>query len=225
MTKTKNNGIGRYILIGLLLASMLVTASVLFLLVRNAVRQPEPIQIEGVTAQTASGEGTLLDPPRVLDDFTMLNTEGETTSLSDFSSGYTLMYFGYTHCPDVCPLTLLDFKRVKAALPEDSPVNYIMVSVDGERDTPELLGRYISRFDEDFVGLTESQENIDALEDFFLEQFNVFFERRIIEGTAASYLVDHTASMYLVGPGQQLIAIFPFGANPEGVAQDIEALL
>ena len=146
-----------------------------------------------------STAGTVLTPPNQVHDTALTNTNNEAMSVTDLRGKYILLSFGYTHCPDVCPLTLTEFRRVKRELtPEEvEQVNFVFISVDGERDTPDLLNRYLERFDPAFIGLTTTD---DSALNQLKEDFNLFVEKRVIEGTQASYLVDHTASSFLLNP-------------------------
>jgi protein SCO1/2 len=167
--------------------------------------------------------GTVLAPPQQVDNFTLTDTSGNPLPLGDLEGNYTLLSFGYTHCPDVCPLTLTEYRRVKRDLGDMAEnVNFVFVSVDGERDTPELLNRYLGRFDPAFIGLTTDD---DSLMQTIASDFNVFYEKREIEGTQAGYMVDHTASLFLLNPRGEVIVLYPFGTPPVDIAADIRALV
>ena len=170
-----------------------------------------------------SAAGTVLTPPDRVRDTTLTNTSNEPMSIGDLNGKYTLLSFGYTHCPDVCPLTLSEFRRVKRELSEDEAeqVNFALISVDGARDTPDLLDRYLERFDPAFIGLTTTD---DAALDQLKEDFNLYVEKRVVEGTQASYLMDHTATSFLLNPRGEIIIVYPFGASPVAIAQDLKNL-
>ena len=100
--------------------------------------------------------GTAITPPQPMPNFELLDQDGALTRLSDLRGKHVLLFFGYTHCPDFCPLNLVNFKRIKAALGQQAAgVRFVFVSVDGERDTPAVTKHYIGSFDSDFIGLTE----------------------------------------------------------------------
>jgi protein SCO1/2 len=175
------------------------------------------------TLELPTGSATVLNPPQQLEPFMLTGTDGEPTGLETIRGNYTLLSFGYTHCPDVCPLTLTEYRRVKRELGEASAdVNFVFISVDGERDSPDLLGRYLERFDPAFIGMTTTDETLLKA---VTSDFNVFYERRVVGGTAASYLVDHTATTFLLNPRGQVIALYPFGTPPVDIAADIASLL
>ena len=173
--------------------------------------------------QLSTGAGTALNPPQTLADFTLTGTDGEPFGLENLRGQYTLLSFGYTHCPDVCPLTLTEYKRVQRELGEKAnDVNFVFISVDGERDTPDLLGRYLARFDPAFIGMTTDN---DAIMREVADDFNIFYERRTFENSQATYLVDHTASLFLLNPRGQIVALYPFGTPPVDIANDLAGLL
>lgn len=166
-------------------------------------------------------ERQLLDPPKELADFTLTSHTGEPLALSNLRGRPVLLFFGYTHCPDVCPTTLGEFKAVKRALGDaGADVAFVFVSVDGARDTPEQVAAYLSLFDPSFIGLTGDEEQVRAIgQDFF-----VFFERSA-GTTSDGYTVDHTAYSYLIDAEGKLRAIYPFNTAPPVVADDLQALL
>lgn len=142
-------------------------------------------------------------------------------SLLDFAGKYVFVYFGYTFCPDICPTTLLTLKKVREQLVDGADrVQVIMVSVDPERDTPETLDTYVHYFDDSFVGITGSKEEIDALGD----PFGVYYEKG--EGSAATgYLINHSARVYLIDPSGNARVAYPHGISAEEIVKDLEFLL
>jgi len=145
-------------------------------------------------------------------------------TLADFHGGYTLMAFGYTHCPDVCPLTLADFRRIKLQLPESQQdnVRFAFISVDGARDTPAVLDEYVTRFHPDFVGITTQD---DTKLDQLAAAFDVFYERRAIEGSAVGYVCDHTAAYFLLNPEGDIVRRYPFLTVPDDIAVELSRYL
>lgn len=177
---------------------------------------PTPITMETL----ATDDDGFYVPPKAVNEFTLTGTDGEPFTLDDLRGRYTLIAFGYTHCPDVCPLTLTEFKRVKRELSAEqaAQVNFAFVSVDGERDTPDLLANYLSRFDPAFIGITTTN---DRLMQETADAFGVYYEKRVIEGTQAAYLVDHTASSFLLNPDGAIIKVYGFGTPPVEIAADL----
>lgn len=173
---------------------------------------------------TVTSTGGELSAPIAIPDFTLTSHTGEPLALDDLRGQPSLLVFGYTHCPDVCPLTLTEFRRVKQALPVDDAdgVNFVFVSVDGQRDTPDVLNRYLSRFDAEFIGLTT--DDADTMQQV-ADSFNVYFATREVEGTQLSYMVDHTASSFMLNADGELVRVFPFATDPALIAEALAGLL
>lgn len=165
-----------------------------------------------------------VDPPRDLVDFTLVNQDGEETRLSDLQGKPILMFFGFTHCPDVCPATMAEFRIIKRELGDlGDDVTFMLISVDGSRDTPETLRAYVRQFDDEFIGLTGDEEYVREIGgDYFL-----FFNRAAESGQAseAGYSVDHTAYSYLIDQDGRLTTIYPFQAPREMIVQDLRDMV
>ena len=166
-------------------------------------------------------KGAVLEPPTPLPDFELYDTGGQPFHLSDTEGEITLLYFGYTFCPDVCPLTMWDVKKALKDLDGNDKVNVIFVSVDPERDTPEVLERYLSAFDSDYVGLTDDFEKVQAV----MKPFGAFAEREDVADSSAEYLVSHTARLYLISPERELLLMYPFGFESDDLRNDLTYLL
>lgn len=211
----------RPLLIGALILSLVITAGAVFFIFYRLTSQPTA---DGgaaiVDSESYFDGGTMIDPPRELSDFTLIGTDGQPLSLSDLRGKVTLLFFGYTHCPDVCPLTMGEYKRIKAALGDQADeVNFLMISVDGERDTPEHLNRYIGSFDEDFLGMTGTEDDLKRIG----TDYGLFFQANTEEGE--NYTVDHTASMFMVDQEGYLRTIFTFGTEPDVITGYVQDLL
>ncbi len=166
--------------------------------------------------------GTVLDPPKDLEDFTLTDQAGQPLSLSDLRGKAVVMFFGYTSCPDVCPVTISDFKRVKSDLGDDAAqVAFVFVSVDPDRDTPDRLATYLGNFDPAFIGITGDELTLRGI----AQQFGVFFQRHTYDDSGENYLVDHTASTFVVGPEGRLRIIYPYDTDPAIIADGIRKLL
>lgn len=165
--------------------------------------------------------GQLLDKPMTIPDLVLTDQTGQQRSLQDFQGKVVMVYFGYTFCPDVCPTTLTEMKKAFELLGNKAEdVQFIMISVDTERDTPQALGAYLSNFNPTFIGFSGTP---DQIADAALP-FGVFYEKH--EGTPATgYLIDHTASVMVLDRQGQLRLIIPFQTPAEDVAADIKQLL
>lgn len=178
----------------------------------------------GTTGTLTAERKQVIDPPKELPEFTLTDQNGKSLSLSDLNGKPVLLFFGFTQCPDVCPTTLAQFRQVKRDLGEQGDdLNYVFISVDGSRDTPDVVKTYIEQFDPEFVGLTGSEDDVRAMgQDYF-----VYFNRAAPGGTpsAADYSVDHTSYTYLIDAGGYLRVIYPLDASRETIVEDIRGML
>lgn len=166
--------------------------------------------------------GTTIEPPKLMPNFELRNQDNLLVHLSDLQGKPVLMIFGYTHCPDVCPLGLVDFKKVKAALGDQgAAVNYLFISVDGDRDTPDVLKRYMAAFDSQFMGLTERPFIVSEV----AASYNAKFMRRISSTAQKEYLVSHTTETYLLDQHGNLRRVYPYAAPTDAIARDVKQLL
>jgi protein SCO1/2 len=177
----------------------------------------------GRSLQPYSLYASELDPPRPAADFTFLSSDTEQpSSLSDFRGKVVLLYFGYTTCPDVCPATLSDMKQVFELLGKKTEdVQFLWVTVDPDRDTPEKMEDYIRHFNTEFLGLIPpSAEELARVAD----AYNVYYERYDY-GSEAGYLMDHTGSVALIDTVGTWRGVISFNADPKEIAADVEYLL
>ncbi len=166
--------------------------------------------------------GTLLQSPQPVQDFTLTASTGEPVSLSDLRGKHVALYFGYTYCPDVCPTTLNDLRKMVNSLSnrQAQDVQVIMISVDPERDTVEQLASYLKHIDPNFLGMTGAPQEIKAV----ASQMGAFFEKRETEG-ATGYLVDHTSTTLLIDERGFLRLVWPYGTAGADMAADLSWLM
>jgi protein SCO1/2 len=176
-----------------------------------------------------SGQYTRLDPPREMPNFILRNADGGLTELRDFRGRAVLMFFGYTHCPDVCPMTLSDYKHVKRLLGADADkVAFAFISVDGERDDPAFLKKYIQVFDPDFVALTAHPSVVASIERDYGGGFIKDTPASALastSATAANYKLNHTADTYVLDAQGRWRLVLPITMTPEEVAIEVRAVL
>jgi len=167
-------------------------------------------------------KGSVLEPAAPLPDFELNATTGQPFHLSDVKGDIALVYFGYTYCPDVCPLTMADVRQAIHGLEQGRDrVHVIFVSVDPERDTPEVLSRYLAAFDPSFIGLTDDFEKVKEV----MKPYGAFAEKETAADSVAGYLVSHSARLYLVNTDQNLLLMYPFGFEAEDLRSDLAYLL
>lgn len=167
-------------------------------------------------------KGALIEPPLALPDFEMTADDGQPFRLSDLEGKIVLVYFGYTFCPDICPLTMWDVAEAVAELDGwAEQVSVIFISVDPERDTPAVLDRYLTNFDPHFIGLTADWETTQTI----MKPYGAYAEKETVSESAAGYLVAHTGRLYLINRQQELLATYPFGFEPEDLRSDLAHLI
>ena len=154
-------------------------------------------------------------------DFQLPDTEGKVRSLKDFRGKAVVVFFGFTQCPDVCPTTLAEIAQAKQLLgPDGAKVQGIFVTVDPERDTPEVLKAYMANFGPDFIALRGSPEQLAAV----AKDFKVYYKK--VEGkTLGSYTMDHSAASFVYDPEGRLRLYSRYGSGPQALANDIKQLL
>lgn len=168
--------------------------------------------------------GTRLVSARPAYDFSLINHSGQTIRLSDLKGKAVFVFFGFVNCPDVCPTTMLELGKVYKALKPDEQarLQVIMITADPERDTPEVLGKYVSFFHPSFLGLTGSLEQVRQT----AEGYGVFFQKENIK-SPKEYAVAHTASTFLIDPKGNLSLIYAYGKTKqtEKVIRDVRWVL
>ena len=171
---------------------------------------------------TSPFHGATFDPPIQAPDFTLTNHLGEPFRLHDHQGEVVVLFFGFTSCPDVCPTTLAHFRHVKQYLEEDADrVNFVMVTVDPERDSQERMAQYMQAFDKDFIGLTGTLEETKVVWDLY----DVRPEKVEVPGSALGYSVTHPASSFVVDTEGNLRLIHFYGMPADVVAEDLQRLL
>jgi len=153
-------------------------------------------------------------------DFALTDHTGKARTLGDFRGKVVVMFFGYTRCPDVCPITLAELKAVKEQLGEEGKrLQVVFVTVDPERDTQKLLAEYVPAFDPSFLGLYGDPAAIAKV----AKDFRVFYQKSPGK-TPESYTVDHTAGSYIFDP-QGRLRLFARHGNAGNLLADIRTLL
>jgi protein SCO1/2 len=178
---------------------------------------------EGPAEMTAALR--ILPEPRVLADFDLVDQDGEPFSLQRLNGKWSLLFFGFTHCPDVCPSALYDLHQVNQAVAgaggNKAAYQVIFVSVDPERDSPQRLKDYVDYFDPDFLAVTGSPEQLAALS----KQIGVAYRIEPHEPGNENYTVDHSASVMLTDPRGRLHGVFPAPHDADKMARDLKALV
>lgn len=167
----------------------------------------------------------LFPSPRELPPFSLRQSDGTALVPGELKGHWTVVFLGFTHCPDVCPTTLAELARAQkqwAALPEASRPRVLFVSVDPERDTPDRIGEYAHAFHKDTLAATA---DIPALENFAKSLSLVFAKVPAPEGAPADqYSVDHSATLAVLDPEGRMAGIVQPPLDPEAIGADLAAL-
>ena len=154
-------------------------------------------------------------------ELSLTDPDGKRRSLAEFKGRVVVVFFGFTQCPDVCPTTLVELAAVKKQLGADGDkVQGIFVTVDPERDTPELLKAYVDNFGAGFIALRGTHEETLAS----AKHFKVFYAK-VPGKTDTSYTIDHTAGSYLFDPQGRVRLFTRHGTGAEALAHDLKILL
>lgn len=165
--------------------------------------------------------GVVYQNPEPAPAIKLPGTQGEF-NLEDHSGKVVMLFFGYTSCPDICPSTMSDMRRVMEYLGDEADqVEVVFVTVDPDRDTLEKLGSYVTLFNPSFVGLSGTEEQLQPV----WNGYGVFREIDTSSDSMAGYLVNHTSRIYLVDPDGRLLITYGFGTAPGGIAEDILYIL
>ena len=147
--------------------------------------------------------------------------DGKPRTLADFRGKAVVLFFGYTHCPDICPTTLADMAAVMKALgPDAARVQVLFVTVDPERDTPEMLAKYVPSFDPAFLGLSGDAAAVQRA----AKEFKIFYEKRPGKALGA-YTVDHSGQSYVLDAQGRLRLVVRHDRIAQDLAEDLRALL
>lgn len=185
-------------------------AATLGLLLGQRLASSEPPEISGL----------LYPEPRPVPQFELVDGSGERFTREDLRGHWSWLFFGFTHCPDVCPTTLTTLDRALQAIPEGKPQPEVLfVSVDPQRDTADKIGAYVEYFNPDFRGVTGSQTQIEAL----TRALGIAYSYTPIEGSD-NYTVDHTAAILLTDPDGRVVAVFTTPHKAQPLARDFLAI-
>ena len=154
-------------------------------------------------------------------DFSLLDHHGQKRQLKDYLGKTVVMFFGYTHCPDVCPTTMADMaKAMKLLGDKANQVQVIFITLDPERDTQEVLAKYVPSFDDRFVGLYGNTAQTAET----AKTYKVFYEKRL-EAGKSGYTIDHSAGSYVYDKTGKIRIYFKYGQKPNEIASDLTQII
>ena len=153
--------------------------------------------------------------------FALKDADGKERTLADFKGKAVVVFFGFMHCPDVCPTTMMEMSNVMKQLgPDADRVQVIFITLDPARDTADILSQYVTAFDPRFIGLLGTQEEIDQT----AKEFKVFHEK-VPGKEPGSYTIDHTAGSYVFDPEGRIRLFIRHGQGVESITHDLKILL
>ena len=194
-----------------------------FLIANTAKLSGGPAVRTKIIGTTSTVAGASIGGP-----FTLTNHRGEVVTERDYLGKHTLIFFGFTHCPDICPTTMNEIAFALDQLGgKAKDVNAVFVTIDPERDNPEALGDYMELFDKRITGLTGTPEQIAGV----AKAFRIFYTKNISAEEQAKpkedrfYLMDHSSITYLMSPTGEFIRHYSYGTPAKALADDIRARL
>lgn len=166
--------------------------------------------------------GTMLEPPNPAPELPLTDQFGRDFRLSDYRGKVVLLFFGFTHCPDICPTALGDLKRVMEKLGNNAEkVQVVFVSVDPERDTPDLMQRYLASFNPTFLGLNGDRAILEQA----YKDYGVTVIRRDLPNSGLGYTIDHSGYIYAIDQIGNWRLLWAHGTPVDDIVSDVQALL
>jgi len=165
--------------------------------------------------------GTDISSVRMDTAFSLKDFNGRIRTLEDFKGRVVVLFFGFTHCPDICPTTLTDLKKTMVLLKDKaSAVQVIFITLDPARDTEDVLKKFIPTFNSSFLGLTGTESDIDKV----ANQLKIF-NKKVNDGSKAGYTIDHSAGLYVIDKKGSIKLHISNGQKPEDLASDLAKLI
>ncbi len=166
--------------------------------------------------------GTVLEPPNPAPEIPLVDQFGNEFRLSNYRDKVVLVFFGFTHCPDICPTALGDLKRVMEKLGNDAAkVQVVFVSVDPERDTPDLMQRYLAAFNPTFLGLNGDRAVLEQV----YKNYGVTVIKRELPNSGLGYTIDHSGYIYAIDQAGNWRLLWAHGTPVDDIVSDVQALL
>ncbi len=170
--------------------------------------------------QTGGGGAQVASVASIGGPFTLVRGDGTTVTDKDFAGKPLAIFFGFTFCPDVCPTTLSDLQGwIEQLGPDADKMNYAFVSVDPERDTPQVIGDYVAAFDPRITPLTGSREQIDEV----IKAYRVYAKKVPLDG--GGYTMDHSAMIYLMDGSNRFVGTIAYEEDPATALQKLKNLI
>ena len=206
---------GGFVLIAILFA---VWAVLFVLHFAPAQKTQHTIQTQHTTHTTQTKAQTITLAPK----FSLTDENGQIVSETDYGASYKLIYFGFTYCPDVCPLQLQIISQALDRLgAQAAHITPLFISLDSARDTPAILKDYTNHFHPRLIGLSGTNAQIKAA----AQSFKIYFNKIADESSQAGYTIDHSSIVYLLAPNNHVVRYFTARDTDETIAQDLRQAL
>jgi protein SCO1/2 len=172
-------------------------------------------------AQPYAYQGSLIEPAMPAAEIESLDQNGNLFRLSEQRGKVILLAFGYTNCPDVCPTTLAQFKQIKSQLgAQAAETQFVLITVDPERDTPQRMKLYLDQFDPSFIGISGDRSELEPIwKNYFV------YQAKRDTGSAAGYMVDHTSRVYAIDKEGNLRLTYPYEIGQDAIFADVRHLV
>ena len=197
--------------------------ALLFLLMMALLVVAYTYRLESQKSIPPELQGVMRPEARSLEPLSLKDQNNRVFSREDFTGKWSFVFFGYTYCPDICPMTLATLvgvnNQLKGQADQAADYQVIFVSVDPDRDTTDVLARYLEYFDKGFVGVTGSKDQIDAV----ARQFGAGYVKEP-ETAPGQYLISHTSSIFLIDPEARLTASFSPPHDPATIARQFSKI-
>lgn len=172
-----------------------------------------------VTASTGY-QGVLLNPEKSIKPFELVDDDGKNVIFPSAEGKYQLVFFGYTSCPDICPMTLQKVKSVINTVKNSEAIKFYFVSIDGDRDKPKQIKQFVDYFHPDIIGLTGNVHNVKKVE----KEFGIL-TRKFQGKSAFAYKLEHSVFMYLLNKQGKLMLMYPGTTTTKQMVSDLNNLL
>ena len=173
-------------------------------------------------AGAAALKAGVFDPPRAAPEIVLPSSNGTQFKLSSYRGKLVVLEFGYTHCADVCPVSLATLTAARQQLgAAGADVQVVFITVDPARDTPARLRTYLKPFDPSFIGVTGSRQQIDAL----LKDYGISATKKMVDGSKTDYTMHHSSYLYFIDRKGMQRALMPFGRPASDFVHDLQLLL
>lgn len=153
--------------------------------------------------------------------FTLVDGKGKGWTDKDFRGRYALVYFGFTHCPDICPTTLLTIANALTQINKPKRIVPVFITLDPERDTPKAVTDYVAHFGDAFIGLSGTPAQIKQAAD----AYKVYYTKVEQPGSAMEYVIDHSGFVYLMGPDGQYVTHVAHGISEQALTEKLNAAI